>query len=616
MNRYFSVKGILFPVFAVLAILIYLLDPFSWLDYLLGDFYYKVASPVSQGIYVIELEDGAQRTAEEQQSWTHITAAWLLSSLNADEASRPAVIGLDMPLYSWNNDESDEALLSAVRGAPNLVVSTRLAHPELSRGPGGIWAKGPGLPEQLPAGVQGLPSGFSDLFSDPDGRFRRGLYRVGENSAPQYCFAAAVYQKYLQSAGAASFSDPPLDGQGMWRFKFADDAENYRHNIRFSDLFSGKVPLSTFKDAVVLIGARPAQTASDYTTPVNGEPVFDTLLQAQLVQSLFDQNFLFYVPRLIQALLLAAILVVLRFAYTSFSLAVRIGALAGATVVYILLTFLLFLMGIQLDIVYLPFAAALLFVGMLFNDTIDSWAQQFMNWFALRRYLSPETTHNLKDAEIELEPHKQNIAVLFVDVRGFTPLSESLSPSQLSEVLKEYLTLTASAIFNNGGTLDKFIGDATMGFFNAPVEQEDYIYRAVKAAMDITAGSDRINAMFKEKFDRSVRFGVGVHFGEAVVGMIGPPFRRDYTAIGDTVNTAARLESVADPGQILISMKVCAALEGRLKASYVGERPIKGKSKPMILYQVDSLDGITPSGKPAEDGVQPLRAHQQNNEDA
>lgn len=594
MRLYLKIKEYLFPIFVVLAALVYLVNPLSWLDNGVKDLFGRVRQPVSDGIYVIELNDGAQRTYEQWESWSRVTCAWLVSTLN--EQGTPAVIGIDMPLYRWSASDSDNALLSSIRSAKNAVLATRLIT-NSRNADRGVDGDNIGAPEPLAVDIGGRESGFSDLFADGDGSFRRGMFSADASGDTQYSFAAAVYRSYLSFSGAGDMSVPLLDGKSMWRFKPVDNVENFRHGISFSDLFSGAVPMSTFKDSIVLIGARPPQ----YTPTLSlagGEPAFDTLLQAQLVQSLLYGSSILYVPRILQMLLLVAVLIGSRFAFSSISMAVRLGSLGGGVFGYILLCFLLSMLGVSLDVIYVPLALLVSYAVTVAEERTVELAPRMEKQELLQRYVSARMLPQLREADIEIEPHRQNIAVLFVDIRGFTPLSESISPSQLSEVLKEYLTLTSSAIFNNGGTLDKFIGDATMGFFNAPVEQDDYVYRAVKAAMDIVAGSDRINKMFKEKYDRNVRFGVGVHFGEAVVGMVGPSYRRDYTAIGDTVNTAARLESVADAGQILISMKVCAALEGRLKASYVGERPIKGKSKPMILYQVDSLDGITPSGKP------------------
>ena len=176
--------------------------------------------------------------------------------------------------------------------------------------------------------------------------------------------------------------------------------------------------------------------------------------------------------------------------------------------------------------------------------------------------------------------------MLFVDIRGFTKLSEELAPEQVVEMLNEYLSLTTESIFANGGTLDKFIGDATMAVFNAPMDLPDYKEKAVRAALDIVRGAEKINERIKEKIGREVAFGVGVHCGTAVVGNIGCETRMDYTAIGDTVNTASRLEGKALGGQVVISEALYRSLETKLITEPLGAMELKGKAEPLQVYSV------------------------------
>ena len=185
----------------------------------------------------------------------------------------------------------------------------------------------------------------------------------------------------------------------------------------------------------------------------------------------------------------------------------------------------------------------------------------------------------------------RHVAVLFIDIRGFTTMSESLEPEQVVEILNEYLDLTTKAVFHQQGTVDKFIGDAVMAVFNAPLDLDDYCFRAVSAAWEMKQNADILTAKFEERFGTPIVFGIGVNCGNAVVGNIGCDFRMDYTAIGDTVNTAARLESNAKSGQILISEQVYEAVKDRVTVTPIGEIPLKGKSKGVFVYQVDSLMG-------------------------
>ena len=168
-------------------------------------------------------------------------------------------------------------------------------------------------------------------------------------------------------------------------------------------------------------------------------------------------------------------------------------------------------------------------------------------------------------------------------------MSEALEPEQVVEILNQYLNLTTQSIFKNKGTLDKFVGDATMAVFNSPFDLDDYEYRAVCAAMDIVAGGAALEEKLMKEFGRSVGFGVGVNCGPAVVGNVGCEFRMDFTAIGDTVNTAARLEANAKKGQVLISDTIYERVKDRIEVEEVGEIPLKGKSKGVFVYSVVAL---------------------------
>lgn len=209
-----------------------------------------------------------------------------------------------------------------------------------------------------------------------------------------------------------------------------------------------------------------------------------------------------------------------------------------------------------------------------------------------KKYVAPQVVDKLaRDGgfALKLGGEKRHVAVLFVDIRGFTPLSESLMPEQVVSILNEYLALTTSCILKQNGMLDKFVGDATMAVFNAPFDLDDYIYRAVRTAWEMCIGAEKLSEKLTEEFGRTVGFGIGVNCGEAVVGNIGCEFRMDYTAIGDTVNTAARLESRAKSGEILISDAVYQHLQGRIEVEEVGEMELKGKSKAVMVYRVTGI---------------------------
>ena len=248
--------------------------------------------------------------------------------------------------------------------------------------------------------------------------------------------------------------------------------------------------------------------------------------------------------------------------------------------------------GTTISLVYLPIVLVVSYIYCLAIGYILESIKRKKVINAFKKYVAPEVVDEISkkgDFKIKLGGENRDIAVLFVDIRGFTTMSEVLEPEQVVEIFNQYLNLTTNAIFKNRGTLDKFVGDATMAVFNSPFDLDDYEFRAVCAAMDIVAGGAALEDKLMKEFGRSVGFGVGVNCGPAVVGNVGCEFRMDFTAIGDTVNTAARLEANAKKGQVLISDTIYERVKDRVEVEEVGEIPLKGKSKGVFVYSVVSV---------------------------
>lgn len=250
--------------------------------------------------------------------------------------------------------------------------------------------------------------------------------------------------------------------------------------------------------------------------------------------------------------------------------------------------------GIAISLIYAPLVLIVSYIYCLAIGYILEKLKQKKVLKAFKKYVAPEIVDEISkkgDFHIKLGGENRDIAVLFVDIRGFTTMSEVLEPEQVVEILNSYLALTTEAIFKNKGTLDKFVGDATMAVFNSPFDLDDYEFRAVCAAWDIVQGGIALEGELMERFGRSVGFGVGVNCGPAVVGNIGCDFRMDFTAIGDTVNTAARLEANAKKGQVLISDVLYERVKDRVEVEEVGAIPLKGKSNEVFVYAVTGIKG-------------------------
>jgi class 3 adenylate cyclase/GAF domain-containing protein len=206
-----------------------------------------------------------------------------------------------------------------------------------------------------------------------------------------------------------------------------------------------------------------------------------------------------------------------------------------------------------------------------------------------KRYAPPAVVEQLlrDPSQLKLGGIRKPITILFSDIRGFTHFSEHLAPEDLVEVLNTYLAMAADAVLEFEGVLDKFVGDAVMGLFNVPLDQTYYTLRAVKAALKMQADIKAYHTRTGE--DRHLNFGVGINAGEAVVGNIGTEQQRNYSAIGDAVNYAKRLQENAKGGQILISEAAYRHVEDLLEVIELPPLPVKGRSTPEIVYEVIGL---------------------------
>ncbi len=189
---------------------------------------------------------------------------------------------------------------------------------------------------------------------------------------------------------------------------------------------------------------------------------------------------------------------------------------------------------------------------------------------------------------LELGGRRQEVSVLFADIRGYTAWSENEPPERVVEMLNEYLSLAAEIILAWDGTLDKFFGDGLMAIFNAPDEQADHVHRAADAALALR----RAAAELGERRGYGLAYSIGISTGEAVVGYIGTERAMNYTAIGDIVNLAKRLQEIGAPGQILVERTVAQQLGALAQARPLGEIKIKGRKQAAFAYELDGLQPL------------------------
>jgi adenylate cyclase len=221
----------------------------------------------------------------------------------------------------------------------------------------------------------------------------------------------------------------------------------------------------------------------------------------------------------------------------------------------------------------------------------------------LGRFLSPQVTNRIintsesQGAELGV-PEAKEVSVLFADIVGFTTMSEKMSPAAVSYLLNDYLSRMTEIIFKYDGTLDKYIGDAIMAVFGAPLDMPDHAAQAIRAGLEMRERLEEFNAERRE--GPQLRIRIGINSGKVVAGEIGSINKKEYTVLGDAVNTASRLESsVAKPMMIVIGENTYEAVRGQFECRSLGETELKGKAKKVTAYEVVSAASaidVTPPG--------------------
>lgn len=576
---------------------------FGWSDMIdksAEDFLYHRPAGVSEKIKIIKIDERSISELGPYESWDRDMYARLVEQLCVSDEVRPAVIGFDVLFSSEYDNEADSSFAAVCEGQGNVVCAFSYVFEKeaVADEHGNLTVSNLAVQEIVnpyPELYAATRHGFVNALQDTsDGAVRSTmlyfpLYSTSDSDR-EYSFDCEIYRMYCESMGQQA----ALPEKSVVTFRYSGGVGDYE-NISFSDVINGNVPAEAFDDNIVLVGAYAAGMMDAYYVPVDrSSQMYGVEIHANVIQALMENKYITFVPAWLSALVAAVIAGLVCFLCSKLSVAKGIALCAALALLSFGIGYICFEWGgFSGSIIVLP--AALVCIGIYYTAAHYYTARK-AKWQierAFKKYVAPQVVNEIAKSgnyELRLGGENRDIAVLFVDIRGFTPLSESLEPEQVVNILNSYLKLTASCIFKHGGTLDKFIGDATMAVFNAPFDTDDYVYRAVETAWDIAQGGEAIEKEFVGQYGKKVGFGVGVNCGPAVVGNIGSDFRMDYTAIGDTVNTAARLEANAPAGTVYISDSVYERVKDRITVADVGEIPLKGKSRGVFVYSVTGLN--------------------------
>lgn len=578
---------------AAVAFLLIMTEPFGSLDAMLCDLMYSQMNGCGDEIKLITIDEETLTEYGKLPDFSRQKSAELLDYLYADENNKPCLVAFDI-MFTGESDEQVDIKLADAAKDRNVVMATNLVYR------GKIKYNLDGSPyydtrniemEEYPYEALNdvVKTGYANADISKDGFVRTARFYTDVDGEKRYSFAAETYRQYLILNGRSSEADNIADGRKQAQFFFSGKPREFAH-YSLKDVLDGKIPAQAFKDCIVMVGAyAPGLYDSYHSAAKRGEDMYGVEINANILRALMHDKLADKVPVIYVAIIAALIF----FIYTMLARIMNMypALLMGVwiTLGNIIIGRVLATHGKIISQVYVYIVCLIVMAYIIIEKYVLETIKKKRVLNSFKKYMAPQVIDRMAkdDAfKIELGGERREVAVLFVDIRGFTSLSESLSPEEIVRILNRYLTLTSDCIFEFGGMLDKFIGDATMAIFNAPNDQDDYVFKAVQAGLLMQEKGAVLGKELLKEYGKTVSFGVGVHVGPAVVGNIGSERRMDYTAIGDTVNTASRIEGKSKSGELLITEDVYLLLKDRIEAEFTEAMTLKGKAQPVPVYRV------------------------------
>ncbi len=580
---------------------------FESLDLKINDTLYQPDNNPELDIYVIGIDAASQEDSAlgDMQNWSRGLYADLLDKLHhkadpndpEDEDYSPAVVCFDI-LFTKNGDaEGDQRFADACAKYGDTIQGI---HYTIGRKVVGV-----GVIQEVPV-IEYVARPYDALYAVSrvactnnkisDDGYARTLFIDTYSEDNLDSLALAAYKAYLEYNGETYVPHKYFaNNEKNIYFTYSRGVQKKTKPFEYKSFYDAL----TYEDLakycngrIVFVGGYAPGMSDDFFTPASSDKMYGVDIHANTLEAIAQGKLQIPANRTVTAIVYSILSMLLVFFVYLVSLPIAITGSAAVIALDVLANFICRKNGIYLQIVYLVIPAILILATSIVRHYLAARAEKAKINNAFKMYVAPEVVDEMAGSgtyELKLGGQTKDIAVLFIDIRGFTTMSEGLHPEEVVSILNEYFGLVTDAIFKNKGTLDKFIGDAAMAVFNSPNDLDDYVYRAVHTAWDIALGSQALAQKLLDTHGRTINYGIGVNCGPATIGNIGSEFRMDFTAIGDTVNTSARLEANAKAGQILISQAVYDRVKEWIETEDIGTIPLKGKSNEIFVYNVTKV---------------------------
>ncbi len=451
--------------------------------------------------------------------------------------------------------------------------------------------------------------GAVSFTNDPDGVYRRGRFFHLFDGKILPSIALAMYAAASPKPPSISIEPGvftidgrhiPIDSEGRAIMHFVTRTAYHTHHRYPADaiiqseiqLMSGEKPNVDPKELAgkyVLFGFSAPDLYDLRPSPL-GAIVPGVEIHATMLDNLLSNSFMRAVPEWLTILYLAVI------GIAAGILGAMIGGTIGTILMFVILvpipvgiSFLAYTQGYWLQLIAGVISVALALIGANVANYATEGRQRRYIKNAFQQYLSPAVIEELiaHPERLQLGGERRELSIFFSDLQGFTGISEGLSPEELTALLNDYLSAMTDIIQEEGGTIDKYEGDAIIAFWNAPLTQDDHAVRAIRAALRCQAKLTEMRPAFRERVNKDLYMRVGVNTGPAVVGNMGSHTRFDYTMLGDAVNLASRLEGINKQfaTYTMMSQTTMKALSGAFPARELSRVAVVGRKEPVVVYE-------------------------------
>ncbi len=562
--------------------------------------------PPNDQIVIVAIDDFSFNWTGQQWPWPRAYMARIVDQLNQDGAR---LVGLDVMLFETGYDSGgDETLAAALGRSPQAVSVAQIFRDETQNT---VTLKLP-LPiyrsELDGIGITGVT-----LDDDAIDRSLQAYDTYGDEVYYHWAFDVAALSLGvdvpLLSASGLTFNGQgvPLY-QGRLLVNYAGPAGTYP-TYSASDVADGLVDPAVFRDKIVLIGATSITLKDNFPTPISASsPMPGVEIVANAINTLMTGAYLRLTPPWVNLLIIVGMALAAWRISKSPRPSLTLLLVVGLMLLYLGIAYGVFVVAG----LYLPVTGPelMLFLGVILPSIEQAVSQELerrrvRNLFT--RFISPEMVDQLlATQDINSLNKRADLTILFSDIRGFTSLSEKLTPEEVVALLNPYLEAMTGIVHRHGGTIDKYEGDAVVAFFGEPVPYADHAVRAVAAALEMHLSLEGLRQKWASEGRMPGKFeiGIGLNSGEVFVGLLGSEQRINYTIIGDNANLASRLQDqtkiVGWP--ILISERTALLVQDEFEVEFAALQAIRGKSEPVKIYKV-----IGRKGAPENERVRALK---------